>query len=424
MRKRWLPIVLVLTTLTFLLCVIPASAAPSESGGVHIVQRGETLYSIARRYGVNVWTLARDNGITNPNRIYVGQRIYLPKAAPSQQPTGNVHVVQPGETLYSIARRYGVSVWAMARANGIANLNYIYAGQRLTIPGAAPPAPTPAPSPQEPPRKPISLPDSFPGPWSGEYFNNTSLSDTACASRTDDAINFNWGYDRPAPCVSSNNFSVRWTGTFDFEAGTYNFHAKVDDGVRVYVDDERIINGWRNGSLRLYSAEKELTAGEHTVRVEYYDYIQVARSYFWWEKVTDADSTPTPPTPVPDTGWSAEFYNNTELTGDPAMTRHDGWIGFDWGTGSPSPDAVRSDYFSARWSQVLHLNTDHYNFCARSDDGVRIWVDGEVILDEWHPSNGATYCATHWVESGNHDVKVEYYEDGGNALIYMWWDPN
>jgi hypothetical protein len=84
---------------------------------------------------------------------------------------------------------------------------------------------------------------------------------------------------------------------------------------------------------------------------------------------------------------------------------------------------VRSDYFSARWTTRLHLHQDHYRFCAMSDDGARIWVDNHLVLDEWHPNNGVAYCGTYWATAGGHNVRVEYYEDGGNALIYVWWEP-
>lgn len=104
-------------------------------------------------------------------------------------------------------------------------------------------------------------------------------------------------------------------------------------------------------------------------------------------------------------------------------TRQDPYIGFEWGTGSPMA-GVNSDFFSIRWTTTAYLNTDTYRFCAMADDGVRIWVDGTRVLDEWHPNNGVAYCGNHWVASGNHQVKVEYFEEGGNALIYVWWEPH
>jgi LysM repeat protein len=118
--------------------VAPASAAPDEHI-VHIVQHGETLYSIARSYGVSMWSIAQANSITNPNLIYAGQRLVVPTGTGGGGyigggHSGAVHVVQRGETLTQIALRYGVSVYAIAQVNGITNPNLIYAGQRLAVP--------------------------------------------------------------------------------------------------------------------------------------------------------------------------------------------------------------------------------------------------------------------------------------------------
>jgi LysM repeat protein len=127
-------VALVLALLVFGSVATPASAAPDEST-VHIVRRGETLYGIARSYGVNMWAIAHVNGITNPNRIYAGQRLVIPTGQTGGGGyTGTVHFVQCGENLYRIALNYGVNMWAIARANHIANPNYIYVGQRLVIP--------------------------------------------------------------------------------------------------------------------------------------------------------------------------------------------------------------------------------------------------------------------------------------------------
>jgi LysM repeat protein len=127
-------IVLLLVLLIDIAGVTPVLAA-SNTSVIHVVQRGETLYSIARSYGVNMWAIARANGIANPNYIYTGQCLVIPTGgAGGAARTGTSHVVRRGQTLYSIARSYGVNMWTIARANGIANPNYIYAGQRLVIP--------------------------------------------------------------------------------------------------------------------------------------------------------------------------------------------------------------------------------------------------------------------------------------------------
>ena len=109
--------------------------APGPTTGRYIVQRGDTLASIARRFGTTVAALAAANSIVNPARITVGQSLVLPSEGGPSTPGSVTHVVRPGETLSAIAARYGVSVAAIAEANSLANVNLIRAGMRLVIPG-------------------------------------------------------------------------------------------------------------------------------------------------------------------------------------------------------------------------------------------------------------------------------------------------
>jgi len=118
---------------------VPTSqaAAPLESEGFwHTVQRGETLFSIGRRYGVNPYAICRANGLYNCSFIWAGQRLFIPydHSGPQHPICSFTHYVQRGQTLYSISRNYGVPLWVIVRANGIHNPNYIYVGQRLCIP--------------------------------------------------------------------------------------------------------------------------------------------------------------------------------------------------------------------------------------------------------------------------------------------------
>jgi LysM repeat protein len=113
--------------------IIPGVAAPSQEPGVHIVRQGETLQSIAAMYGTTVDALARANGIVNANYIWVGQRLTIPGATTSQA-GGQTYVVQPGDTLSSIAVRFNTTAWAIAYANNLPNVNVIYVGQTLLIP--------------------------------------------------------------------------------------------------------------------------------------------------------------------------------------------------------------------------------------------------------------------------------------------------
>ncbi|MBN1283898.1 MAG: LysM peptidoglycan-binding domain-containing protein [Anaerolineae bacterium] len=132
-----MPAAVVMPTETPAVVVVPTEAAAPESC-VHVVQRGENLYRIALQYGLTTSQMAAANGITNPDRIYTGQQLTIPNcgaAAPQPPATGTrTHVVQRGENLFRIALRYGVSVDAIAKANGITDTRLIYPGQVLTIP--------------------------------------------------------------------------------------------------------------------------------------------------------------------------------------------------------------------------------------------------------------------------------------------------
>ncbi len=108
----------------------PTSVAPLE----HIVQPGDTLYAIARKYNTTVEAICRANGIVNPWYISVGQKLVIPQASTSPSPGGSTYVVQPGDTLYSIAARFGKNVWDIVVANNLSNPNLISVGQVLIIP--------------------------------------------------------------------------------------------------------------------------------------------------------------------------------------------------------------------------------------------------------------------------------------------------
>ena len=125
------------------------------SSATHIVQPGETLFSISQAYGVTVSALSDANGLLNPTQIYAGQELILPGSATGSESgyapaeTASTHVVQPGETLFSIARQYDLSPWVIAQVNNISNPSLLYGGQVLTIPSPSALSPTgasPAPA--------------------------------------------------------------------------------------------------------------------------------------------------------------------------------------------------------------------------------------------------------------------------------------
>lgn len=119
------------TTLDRLMAAPDTLSRFGQNGRFHEAKPGETLTSIARDNGTTWQTLARINGLANPDRIRVGQQIRLPETS------AQTHVVKGGETLSGIAAANGTSVAALAQANGIADPNRIGVGQTLRMPGQA-----------------------------------------------------------------------------------------------------------------------------------------------------------------------------------------------------------------------------------------------------------------------------------------------
>jgi LysM repeat protein len=173
MKKR-LIVCTMLVALSIGLSIGPVWAAPPASSQiVHIVRWGENLISIAGRYGTSVQAIMNANGIANPHRIYAGQRLLIPGAAPPVVPAptcGQVYVVQYGDTLSGIAYRLGISANALMLANNIVNPNMIYAGRKLMLPchpctPQQPNCPAPHPPKPYPPKPQPPKPQPSAGWW-------------------------------------------------------------------------------------------------------------------------------------------------------------------------------------------------------------------------------------------------------------------
>lgn len=122
------------------------------------------------------------------------------------------------------------------------------------------------------------------------------------------------------------------------------------------------------------------------------------------------------PTPITLDAYTGEYFDNQILSGYPKITRPDGKIDFTWNGTSPDP-TIPADHYSVRWKKNVHLNAGKYIFSVFSDDGIRVYVDGKKIIDKWIDQIGSRYTITKHINSGNHEIMIEYYENTGNATV-------
>jgi glucose/arabinose dehydrogenase len=120
--------------------------------------------------------------------------------------------------------------------------------------------------------------------------------------------------------------------------------------------------------------------------------------------------------------FQAEYFNNPTLTGAPVLVRCEAApLNHYWPTDSPAPGIVNADNFSVRWTGWFTFQEGTTTFNARADDGVRVRVDGALLIDGWKTQPPTTYKASRFLTAGTHQVVMEYYEDRGGAVAKLWW---
>jgi hypothetical protein len=321
----------------------------------------------------------------------------------TQVPLGFAAVSQEGRFTHSFVLPSGapwdsvpyVQVTAWSPATGDQALARLLMPDK---PAATQPSPPPSPA-------PLTITG-----WRGEYYSNRELRGEPALVRDDAEVNFDWGRSAPVDGLPADDFSVRWVRTAEFDGTTYCFHVWADDGFRLWVDDRLILDAWWDGGLRERTMDYTPVRGTHHLRVEYYERTGEARIHAWWEKVTSPS--------YPD--WKGEYWSNRDRSGSPALVRNDPSLNFDWGW-EPPATGLPADSFSARWTRAVAFDAATYRFHVLVDDGVRLWVDGHLILDTWR-DGVREVTADHAMAGGPHDLRVEYYEYSGEARIHLWWE--
>lgn len=124
-----------------------------------------------------------------------------------------------------------------------------------------------------------------------------------------------------------------------------------------------------------------------------------------------------PNNPETSSSYLGEYYNNQALNGAAILTRNDADLNFDWGSGSPD-SLISNDHFSARWTRALDLSTGMYRFTVTADDGIRVFLDGKLIIDKFINQAPTTYVIERqFTTADTHSLKIEYFENTGGATM-------
>jgi len=241
--------------------------------------------------------------------------------------------------------------------------------------------------------------------WRGEYFDNKNLDGEPAFLKNDKTLDKTWGLRSPnEDYLPRDNFSIRWTRTLGFDQKTYRFYLDITDGAKLYIDDVLVMNEWVDGGRRTVYVDVALKKGEHEIKFEYYNSSGGAVAQLWYEVVQES---------VFD-GWKAMYWMNKTMDSDLVLIRDESEINFDWEDEGPVLGG-RANKFSAQWKRTFEFEAGLYVLEAIADDGIRVYVDDALVIDEWHDSSGNEIYSVELELSGDHKITVLYYENAGVA---------
>ncbi|MBC7766364.1 MAG: hypothetical protein H7Y41_07770 [Hyphomonadaceae bacterium] len=319
------------------------------------------------------------------------------------------------------------------------------------IPTAAPtgaptatPASTSTPTAQ-PTTEPTAIPGLLPGLYTEYYDAEQPTKETYKRLMTiEPNVNHNWlTTQTPDETIELKTFSARWTGFIVPQTtGDYTFSLYSDDGIRLWVDGQQLVDRWGLVSFDFTKSTQSiyLEAGKkYPIKLEYQQMPIYAACILLWE----SDSTPRQIVPP-----EVCFYqppvalgrvNTTRGTGDGLKASYyTGKDGLNNGsdliltTVEPILDQegfehvaaiVPKQNFSAVWEGYIEGKyTEDLQLTVAADDGVRVYFDDALVIDQWHPNSNVSYSATvSMVNKKFHKVRVEYYQGIFSATCQLLW---
>ncbi len=255
--------------------------------------------------------------------------------------------------------------------------------------------------------------------------------------KLDKSVNHNWGTEGPLPDISSDDFKVRWTGQLrPLTDDDYTIYVTASDGVRLWINNTLAIDHWTAGEINTYTYTLALqTDTDYDIVLEYYSISGIASCILQWSatgicrEVIPTSQLFAPPASCVGngSGLKAEYFSNIDIAAPfpetPTVILTVPTIDFDWGPGSPAA-GISEDFFKARFTgYVQSTDAGTYTFIATVDDGVRLWVNDQLLIDAWVDQSETAYEAEIHLEACTaYPIRMEYYENGDDASCKLAWN--
>ena len=258
-----------------------------------------------------------------------------------------------------------------------------------------------------------------------EYFTDRNFTQLFQA-RVDTNINFNWGNGVPIAGMAADNFSVRWTGRVQARrSGVHQFHTVSDEGVRLWVDGRLLVDNWTGHFQTEDAGSSTLVAGRYyEVTMEYFEgSFSAAAQLLWTQPGMAKEVIPTAQLYPADRGLRGAYFSGAAFN-TPVFTRIDEAVNFNWNTNSPEPTAMPVTY-SVRWTGKVQAKAGgSYQFFTLSDDGVRLWVNHQLIISNWAAHAVTEDGGSIALAAGqSYAVTLEYFNGSGAGTAVLSWLP-